>query len=92
LAIGAAAGVIFLVSVIWPRPGQVVLSALLGAPILLSGALLVAIRLKPEMWTRAMDSPGYVLSGLGALVLIGTVVQAWQLARAAKRRAGEGPS
>lgn len=87
LAVGAAAGVIFLVVAIWPRPAEVILTVLIGAVALLGGAVLLAVRFKPEMWDRAVEKPWYVLSGLGALVLIGLIVQTRLSLRAARQRA-----
>ena len=87
LGIGAASGAVLLVVLVWPRPGQIILTALIGALALLGGAMLLALRFRPEMWLRAFEKPWYALSGVAALLLIGLIVQSLQAVRAARRKA-----
>jgi len=86
LGIGAVAGAVLLVVVVWPRPGQVLMTALIGALTLLGSAMLLALRFRPEMWDNALARPWYMLGGAAALLAIGLIVQSLQAARAARRR------
>ncbi len=90
--VGACVAVTFLLVLVWPRMGGVLMTALTGAVLAVAGGLLVSGRLSAELWTKAWTAPLVPAGVLGALALAGWIVQGRseiKKARAAKAEEDE---
>jgi len=90
--IGACAAVLFLLVLVWPRMGRVLMTALTGAALAVAGGLLVGGRFNANVWAGAWTAPLVPAGVLGALALAGWIVQGrseFKQARAAKAKEAE---
>ena len=83
--VGACVAVPFLLVLIWPRLGAVLMTALTGAALGVAGGLLLAGRMSAELWHQALAAPLVPAGLLGALALTGWIVQGRSEIKQARR-------
>ena len=93
LAVASGAALVPLViGLIWPRPVNIFMTALLGAVAMTKGLFVIAVKLAPSLWNGKWSDCRVPLGIAGVLMLLGLVCQGVGAARAARAaRQGESP-